>query len=236
MRVKNRRLRLGTKPQTWPQQCAPAAARSVWVSRVEVHASGQTSTNPNPTNLEELVWWRPLSPLSPRESEQRSTTQHARNRRRRHISRRGAKKRQSTQHAAAWLWAVWQQPSSEPATKPAPSVPRVLCETHTSSRRTAVPSTHLSNPPPTLARLGHRRGVPPMQEWAVAAARSACHGCRTPGHSHRPRQGPLGRAECTLRARTVSARSKFSLSEPGLYSEALWLVTTKNSTRSLGLS
>ena len=44
-----------------------------------------------------------------------------------------------------------------------------------------------------------------MQEWAVAAARSACHGCRTPGHSHRPRQGPLGRAECTLRARTVSA-------------------------------
>lgn len=55
-----------------------------------------------------------------------------------------------------------------------------------------------------------------MQEWAVAAARSACHGCRTPGHSHRPRQGPLGRAECTLRARTVSARSKFSLSEPGL--------------------
>ena len=88
MRVKNKRLRLGTKPQTRPQQCAPAAARSVWVSRVEVHASGQTSTNPNPTNLEELVWWRPLSPLSPRESEQRSTTQHARNRRRRHISRR----------------------------------------------------------------------------------------------------------------------------------------------------
>jgi len=126
----------------------------------------------------------------------------------------GAKKRQSSQHAAAWLWAVWQQPSSEPPTKPAPSVPRVLCETHKSSRRPAVPSTHLSNPPPTLARLGHRRGVPPMQEWAVAAARSACHGCRTPGHSHRPRQGPLGRAECTLRARTVSARSKFSLSEP----------------------
>ena len=104
MRVKNKRLRLGTKPQTWPQQCAPAAARSVWVSRVEVHASGQTSTNPNPTNLEELVWWRPLSPLSPRESEQRSTTQHARNRRRRHISRRGAKKRQS--HATRCSLAV----------------------------------------------------------------------------------------------------------------------------------
>ena len=79
MRVKNRRLRLGTKPQIWPQQCAPAATRSVWVSRVEVHASGQTGTNLNPTNLEELVWWRPLSPLSPRESEQRSTTQYARN-------------------------------------------------------------------------------------------------------------------------------------------------------------
>ena len=62
MRVKNRRLRLGTKPQIWPQQCAPAATRSVWVSRMEVHASGQTSTNPNPTNLENVGLSRATSP------------------------------------------------------------------------------------------------------------------------------------------------------------------------------
>ena len=115
----------------------------------------------------------------------------------------GAKKRQSTQHAAAWLWAVWQQPSSEPPTKPAPSVPRVLCETHKSSRRTAVPSTHLSNPPPTLARLGHRRGVPPMQEWRsqqlIALAMAAAHPGTVTGRDRDPWDGlsaRCGLAQC----------------------------------------
>lgn len=86
--MKNRRLRLGTKPQTWPQQCAPAATRSVVGEPSGGPRQRADQHKPESHQSGSLVWWRPLSPLSPRESEPRSTTQYARNRRRRHISRR----------------------------------------------------------------------------------------------------------------------------------------------------
>jgi len=60
-----------------------------------------------------------------------------------------------------------------------------------------------------------------MQKWVDATARRACQGCRTPRHNHRPRQGPVERAGGTLRARTVSARSKLSLSERGIQANLL---------------
>ena len=117
------------------------AAMAVRVEPRSVSRPAQPAQSRRPTILSKRTRWDGCACSRSHfagDSKPRSTT--IRQGGRGHSSAAAHQKHNELRNATAWLWPVWQPPSSEPLIIP---VPRAIGDTHNSSQRPAVSSIQL---------------------------------------------------------------------------------------------
>ena len=120
------------------------AAMAVRVEPRSVSRPAQPAQSRRPTILSKRTRWDGCACSRSHfagDSKPRSTT--IRQGGRGHSSAAAHQKHNELRNATAWLWPVWQPPSSEPLIIPVPTVARAIGDTHNSSQQPAVSSIQL---------------------------------------------------------------------------------------------